>query len=280
MSYGYATASQREELEGEARQAADVERDIKDRISEKLTHHIGATNGLSPSHHPTINGESTHTATTRSSSADCFDDDAETLSPSEGWHEALPFSSLSLPSSSSSVHLFPPALSSGRRLLRVGVVAIRRNLIPGLILQSFALLLLILYFSSPSVQAAFDQVAAFKTQYDLLFSAIVSGIAAGVIPSLIMAAQQARTDRRRRALGKPIPPRVPALHWEALMITALWTVKGVEVDLFYQLQGVMFGTTSSAAVVVPKVLVDMSERSSQPATLLASPPSGSSHQCH
>ena len=253
-SINYATASQRDDVESESKLAAKIEHEVKERIHDLLVHHPHPHNTLAPlsdqPHHytppsplPLLDDD------------DDFHDDPSFHLPNQGWHPASPPSSLHPSSSSSS--LPSPSLTSSRRLMHVAFVALRRNLIPGLILQAFALLLLILYFSSNTVQAAFDAVAAVKDTYGFLFSAVVSGIAGGVIPFLLLAWQYKKEEQRKVAEGKVVPPRNPLLQWEAAVLIGLWAYKGVEVDAFYSLQGVMFGNSNSAAVVVPKVLVDM-----------------------
>ena len=64
--------------------------------------------------------------------------------------------------------------------------------VPGLVLQSFAVFLLILYYTSPAVAAAFQSVANIKEQYGYLFSGVSTSVAAGFIPWLVIVAQQHR----------------------------------------------------------------------------------------
>ena len=252
MPSNYASAPQSEDVDVEAKEATKVERAVKGRIHDLLT-----IQRASPSHSP-IPDIHHHYAPPSpipipNDSDDEYDHTPPTSHlPNEGWHAA---------SDPSSLHPSTPPTgqsSSHRRLLHVAFVALRRNLIPGLILQAFALFLLILYFSSSTVQSAFDAVAAVKDTYGVFFSAVVSAIAGGLIPALLLSHQHRREERRKMAQGKEVQPRVPLMKWEAAFLVGLWAYKGIEVDLFYTLQGVMFGTSNSATVVVPKVLVDMS----------------------
>jgi hypothetical protein len=111
--------------------------------------------------------------------------DQEPLTAAGDWHAAMEISSSSQTLSSAS-----SSQPSGRRLLQVGLTAIRANLLPGLILQCFAVTLLVLYYASPAVAAAFGQVAAVKDRYGFLFSMLSTAIAGGVIPWLFIAARE------------------------------------------------------------------------------------------
>ena len=166
---------------------------------------------------------------------------------SGGWHAAL-----SVPASAST------AASASPSLLSVGVSALRANLLPALVLQGCAVLLLLLYYSSPAVAAAFAQVAAVKEQYGFLYSALSAAVAGGLIPAAFIAIRERRGHQRLRAAGQPgqsaadsdsssgdaeaeqshaegalspsrcpsVPVRVPSIEWEAVFLTVLWAEKG------------------------------------------------------
>ena len=89
--------------------------------------------------------------------------------------------------------------------MQTAFLALRTNFIPGLILQAFALLLLILYYASPGVQSAFNAVAAVKDQYGLLFSGVSTSICAGFIPFLFVAYQQRQPGPAARGRGEGHP---------------------------------------------------------------------------
>lgn len=73
---------------------------------------------------------------------------------------------------------------------RVGIAAMKKNLIPGLILQSLALTIIILYYASPSAQQAFNSLASFKEQSSFAFSAVSTCVCGGIIPWAIMQAKR------------------------------------------------------------------------------------------
>lgn len=123
--------------------------------------------------------------------------------------------------------------------LRRGV---RANLVPGMILQVFALGLLLGYYFVPSLRAPFDAVGSWKQQGGYLFSALSTAIFGGLIPFFVL--WSAGLIERRAALRT------------LLFYVGFWLWKGVEVDAFYRAQAALFGNGSDAAVLLPKVFVD------------------------
>jgi hypothetical protein len=123
-----------------------------------------------------------------------------------------------------------------------GLAGVKRNALPGLALQVFALALVLLYYLSPDARPGFDTVAGWKTQFGFAYSALATAIFGGLIPFLFLWASGAIKTGRLRG--------------EFLFYVLFWGYRGVEVDLFYRLQTFMFGDGASLAVVLPKVLVD------------------------
>lgn len=123
-----------------------------------------------------------------------------------------------------------------------GLAGVKRNVLPGLALQAFALALVLVYYFAPSARPTFDTIAAWKTRFGFGYSALATAIFAGAIPVLyLMASGQIARGRRRD---------------ELLLCVLFWAYRGVEVDLFYRLQAYLFGDRAAFAVVVPKVLLD------------------------
>ena len=118
----------------------------------------------------------------------------------------------------------------------------RRNLLPGLVLQTCALLIVLAYAFLPSFHAILDDVGALKARFGYVFSAISTAIFGGVIPYLILAAT--KQVPKGRALG------------ELAFYVVFWLWKGVEVDALYRLQGLMFGSAASVTAIVAKTCVD------------------------
>jgi hypothetical protein len=123
-----------------------------------------------------------------------------------------------------------------------GLAGVRRNVLPGLALQVFALALVLLYYFSPSARPWFETVAGWKTQFGFGYSALSTALFGGLIPFLYLWVSGSIRQGRWRA--------------ELLFYLLLWGYRGVEVDLFYRLQSHMFGDGAALAIVIPKVLVD------------------------
>ena len=72
-----------------------------------------------------------------------------------------------------------------RNLLRAGFAAMKKNFVPGLVLQAIGLTIIILYFTSDAVAQGFASLAAFKTQTGFGFSFVGTAISGGVVPWVI-----------------------------------------------------------------------------------------------
>ena len=126
--------------------------------------------------------------------------------------------------------------------LKEAAKAARVNLVPGLILQLFALgLVLLYYFYAPS-RAVFEVIAGLKTKYGYGYSMVSTALFGGLFPFLFLRIQ--KNTRMHAALH----------HLPFLLI--FWAAKGVEVDVLYRLQAYFFGTDIRWSVVLPKIFVD------------------------
>lgn len=120
--------------------------------------------------------------------------------------------------------------------------AARANLLPGLALQAFAVALVAAYYLHGPTRAALDSLAAVKARFGFGYSILSTALFGGLIPFLYM-----RSHPRTRAA-------TPASH--GLFYLAFWAYKGFEVDLFYRIQGWLFGNLPTAETILKKVLVD------------------------
>lgn len=123
--------------------------------------------------------------------------------------------------------------------LRRGV---RANVIPGVVLQAFALALVLGYYFVPALRAPFDTVGAWKQEGGYLFSAASTALFGGVIPFFVL--WFSGLIERRQA--------IPTL----LFYAGFWLWKGVEVDAFYRTQAELFGSGTTPGILLPKVFVD------------------------
>lgn len=120
--------------------------------------------------------------------------------------------------------------------------AFRENLRPGLALQSFALLLVLLYYFVPAAQPFYQTLTRWKTQGGYLYSVVATAFFGGILPFLMILL-------KGKTAGKRILPLL-------LFYVLFWAVKGLEIDLFYQFQAILFGDSNHWWVVTRKVLFD------------------------
>lgn len=120
--------------------------------------------------------------------------------------------------------------------------AARANLAPGLVLQAFAVAMVAAYYLHGPTRSALDGLAAVKARFGFAYSIASTALFGGVIPFLYM-----RSRPRTRAATPPS---------HGLFYLAFWAYKGFEVDLFYRIQGWLFGNQPTLAVIAKKVVVD------------------------
>lgn len=119
--------------------------------------------------------------------------------------------------------------------------AFLQNLLPGIFLWIMAITICVSYYFLPAAQPVFEAVAALKVKYGIVYSSCATAIFGGLIPFLYFVAT--------KQTGKsPVA--------ELVFYLVFWGIKGVEVDLFYRLQGMIFGTDNSLSTVVIKTFVD------------------------
>jgi hypothetical protein len=127
-------------------------------------------------------------------------------------------------------------------LYSAALQGIKTNLLPGLVLQAIGLGIVLAYYFINAAQDAFLYVSGLKTAYGYAFSAVSTAVFGGLIPCLYLFAV--------KQISKKAFPK------ELLFYLAVWIWKGIEVDAFYRLQGVIFGYTLSFGTIVQKTLVD------------------------
>lgn len=127
---------------------------------------------------------------------------------------------------------------------RAGWHAARANLVPGLIVQSLMLALLLAYFYDPGVRERLNDLAEVKRRWSYGYSALASIVAGAFVPEVlrVVVFQKGRMRRDNLAnLGFTIP---------------FWCMMGVIVDFFYRCQAGWFGGAATLEVVVKKVMMD------------------------
>jgi hypothetical protein len=122
-------------------------------------------------------------------------------------------------------------------------VAMKQNLLPGLVLQLFAALILILYFFVPSSKPVFVWFGDLKQTYGYLYSFISTSLFGGLIPFVFLSLTK-KIDRNKN---------IAVLF---IFYILFWGLRGIEVDFFYRLQGDWFGYANNFHTTAMKVAVD------------------------
>jgi len=126
--------------------------------------------------------------------------------------------------------------------LALAAKAAKANVLPALLLWAFGSAIVAAYYLWPAARPTFETIAAAKDRYGFAYAAVSTALFAGLIPFAMQGLQ--RGGRKR---------------WGAtylLFLLGLWAAKGVEVDLLYRLQALMFGDDPSASALVGKTLFD------------------------
>lgn len=125
-----------------------------------------------------------------------------------------------------------------------GLRAARANLFPGLLVQGVMVALVMGYYWLPETREILDHLASLKFRWGYGYSAVSAVIAGAIIPEIlrILVFQKGRATRKN--LG----------HF--LFAACYWGYGGMQVDLFYRMQAVWFGSDPAFTVVLKKVLVD------------------------
>lgn len=130
----------------------------------------------------------------------------------------------------------------GKRVFAAGMAGVRQNALPGLALWLLALSLVLADRVVPAAHDFFEEVGRWKSRGGFAFSATSTAFFGGALPVVLLL-----------ATGRLARRRWPA---EIAFYTLFWAYKGVEVDLLYRLQAILFGTQATAGTIVKKVLLD------------------------
>lgn len=131
-----------------------------------------------------------------------------------------------------------------RAALRTAAEAARANLLPGLVLQFLMALFLLAYLFHDGTKELLGHVADVKKSSGGIFAFVSYVLSAALLPEALKVAffQKGRVTRENA--------------WNFLTAAPAWGLVGVMVDLFYQLQGIMFGTDSAWHTILVKMFVD------------------------
>lgn len=119
--------------------------------------------------------------------------------------------------------------------------AARQNAVPGLVLQTLTLALLLGYYRWPPVHDVLERLLRLKLAWGAGYSFLAGALFAGLLPRLVLRLKG--TGGRRFAV-------------EVAFACAFWGWRSVEVDLFYRLQAHWFGAAADWGTVLAKTAVD------------------------
>jgi hypothetical protein len=119
--------------------------------------------------------------------------------------------------------------------------AARQNALPGAVLQTLTLLLLLGYYRWTPAHDLLEQLLRLKLAWGVAYSFLAGALFAGLLPRLVL---------RLKGVGGP---RFPV---ELAFACLFWGWRSVEVDLFYRLQAHWFGAAAQWQTVLAKTAVD------------------------
>lgn len=123
------------------------------------------------------------------------------------------------------------------------IAALKKNLLPGLVLQLFAASILLIYFFVPASKPVFILFGELKRTYGFGYSFIATALFGGLVPFLYLLLTKSLTPNRN-------------IVGLLVFYVVFWGLKGMEVDFFYRLQADWFGTGNDVKTIVTKMAVD------------------------
>lgn len=131
-----------------------------------------------------------------------------------------------------------------RQALRTTAHAARVNLLPGLLLQAFLAIFLLLYFYHPGTRDFLAQVAALKKASGFAFAFVCYAITAAILPEIlrIIFFQKGRATRKNA--------------WFIFTGILFWGPNGILVDILYHCQVQWFGAGADWQTIALKMVVD------------------------
>ncbi len=125
------------------------------------------------------------------------------------------------------------------------VSGVKRSWAPMLLIQAVGAGLVAFYYANETFRADLSALEAIKSHGGIPLDLVAGATAGGVAPQLAKLAT-GRAD-----------PRLPAFWSSMLFAGFVYSIVAVQVDLFYQFQGFVFGTGRDWVTLTKKTLVDM-----------------------
>lgn len=115
-------------------------------------------------------------------------------------------------------------------------------MVPGFVLQLLALIVVTAYYQHEPTRVILNRLASWREEVGVVSAIISTGLFGGLLPVLYL---RARTSTR------------PHTTWlQGAAITAFWTYKGLEIDVFYRLLARFVGAGHDMATIAVKTAID------------------------
>ena len=125
---------------------------------------------------------------------------------------------------------------------KAGLRSARANLVPGLVLQAFALAVVIGYYWHGPTHALLAQLSDLRSRMGMAFAILSTGLFGGLLPLLYLKGNPATRDQ---------------ISWrEGGVFTAFWAYKGIEVSLWYSFLAWSLGDGVNVGTVAAKTAID------------------------
>lgn len=125
---------------------------------------------------------------------------------------------------------------------KAGLRSARANLAPGLVLQAFALAVVLGYYFHAPTREAFTELADLRHRMGIWFSIVFTGLCGGLLPLLYLKAM----------------PSTRALYtWkQGGALTFFWSYKGIEIGLWYAFLAWAVGPDGDFGTIAVKSFID------------------------
>ena len=137
-----------------------------------------------------------------------------------------------------------------RRVMASAMLAIRANLLPGILLWAVGLLVIGSYYWWAPVQSWLSRLAEFRAAGGFVFSAVSTAIFGGLLPAIL------RPDGKRELASGSESAWIHAWPIYTFSNCLFWSAKGIEIDLLYRLQASLFGESPGWLLVAVKTGID------------------------
>jgi hypothetical protein len=125
---------------------------------------------------------------------------------------------------------------------KAGLRSARANLLPGLVLQAFALLVVVGYYFHTPTHDGLTRLAHLRNETGVLFGVVSTGLFGGLLPLLYL---------------KAVPGTRSRVSWaQGFTLTGFWAYKGIEIGLWYTFLAWAIGDSPDMRTIAIKSVLD------------------------